>query len=199
MLSVRPSERHSSISSLFPGDNPSDVRVVLFCGDPTDCPTSDSIRNSIRNSNSYTNNKHSVNIRGSPSSSPCVVPANVRSRKPSEYPAADRAAKCDEGSGDEPYVHHTAVPSGCPASKAKSNSFVQSIQLLYTTPTVMPSMFNLIVPTSIQSPISLMNDKSGWFLSPRMSRSGCASLNPLGDSFADKSRAQAPRIGLDPG
>ena len=161
---MRPSERPSSNPSLFPGDNPSDVRVVLFCRDPTDCPTSDSIQKSIRNSNSYTNNKHSVNIRGSPSSSPCVVSNNDSSRKPSEYPTADQAAKCDEGSSDEPYVHPTAVPSVCPASKANSSSNVQLIQLLCMTPTVMPSMFHLIVPMSIQSPISLMNDKYGWFL-----------------------------------
>ena len=149
-----------------PSIAPSEVRVVLFCGDPTNCPTSDSIQNSIRNSNSYTNNEHSANIKGSPSSVPCMVPTNVPSPsgKPSEYPAADPAVKSDEGSIDEPYVTPTAVPSVCPTSKANSNPKFQLIQLLCMTPTVMPSIFHPIVPTSTQSQISLSSVKCGWSL-----------------------------------
>ena len=168
--SVKPSNRQGGMASHLPSEAPSiapsEVRVVLFCGDPTNCPTSDSIQNSIRNSNSYTNNEHSANIRGSPSSVPCMVPTNVPSpsREPSEYPAADRAAKCNEGSSDEPYITPTAVPSVYPTSKANSNPKFQLIQLLCMTPTVMPSIFHPIVPTSTQSQISLSSVKCGWFL-----------------------------------
>jgi len=116
----------------------------LFCGDPTDCPTSDSIQKSIRNSNSYTNNEHSVNIRGSPNSVPCVVPTNIPSGKPSEYPAADQAAKCDEGLRDELNATLSAVPSIYQHQKPSSTPKSQPIQLLCMTPTVIPSMFQLI-------------------------------------------------------
>jgi hypothetical protein len=142
--SVRPSEWPSVIPSVIPVDNPSDVRVVLFCGDPTDYPTSDSIQKSIRNSNSYTNNEHSVNIRGSPNSVPCVVPTNIPSGKPSEYPAADQAAKCDEGLRDELNATLSAVPSIYQHQKPSSTPKSQPIQLLCMTPTVIPSMFQLI-------------------------------------------------------
>eukprot|EP00816_Leptocylindrus_hargravesii_P012683 CAMPEP_0196824818 /NCGR_PEP_ID=MMETSP1362-20130617/92701_1 /TAXON_ID=163516 /ORGANISM="Leptocylindrus danicus, Strain CCMP1856" /LENGTH=170 /DNA_ID=CAMNT_0042205163 /DNA_START=94 /DNA_END=606 /DNA_ORIENTATION=- len=131
--SVRPSE--------WPSITPS---VVLVCRDPTNCPTSNSIHYSIHYSNNYTNNEHNVNIRGSPSEIPCVVPTNIPSGKPIEYPAAGQAAKCDEGLRDELNATLSAVPSIYPTPKAIINSKFQSIQLLCMTPTVMPSMFQLI-------------------------------------------------------
>ena len=137
---------------------------MTFCGGPTNCPTSDSIQHSICKCNSYTNSYHSVNIRGSPNSIPYAIPTNVPRGKPSEYPAADRAIKCDEGSSDEPHVAPTAVPSVYPASKANSNSNIQLIQLLCMTLTVMPNILYPIVPTSTQSQIILSSVKCGWFL-----------------------------------
>ena len=148
---VRPSEWPSIIPSVMPVSNPSGIQIVLVCGDPTKCPTSDSIQNSIRNSNSITNNEHNVNIRGSPSEIPCVVPTNIPSGDSIEYPAAGQAAKCDEGLIDEPNATLSVDPSTYPASKAVINSNIKSIQLFCMMPTVMPSMFHLFILPSIQS------------------------------------------------